>query len=611
MRPRTSLPRWLGLIPVLLLAAWLGARGLDASAIWIDEYWTIYNAGGAHYGPLSVGGILDRIAEEDIWHVPLYYLLMAGWGSLVGWSPAALRAFSWLVGLLSVALTYRLGRDLHSPRAGLAGAVTLGASAYYLYYFHELRSYTLNVLLAALVIWAYWRALNAREGAAWRWVALLFVAALLTVYTHYLAALALAALGIYHLAVAPKNRRWWAITGAALAAGALFLPWLGVTLRAWAEASSPENVALRDWGPGALELNALLLTIYGNGALALPLLFGWFAVRARPTPPAVRFGGFLLIAWLALAFVLNSLIALFVVLRYLLPLFPVLALLAGIGIASVHRRWYAPALVAWALAGAVASLDGGLARSTLDTRLLSPPWHTVARGLEARAMPGDHLVLLLPEQTWYVWQDWTSGFHFHALQTRQNVTLSLVESYPHLTDRDYRQAARGILAPRVWVGRDPARPPTAWYRFRDLLPASYADCDAPLVVAGYRLDLYARRPDQPALMFDGRAGVALVERLHVADDTLSVVVGWSLGEGIEPRDYSAGLHLHDADDRLIAQIDGGLPVEPFTCSAHRFDLAGLPAGELALYAVIYDWRTGERLPVDATRDRLLLGRITR
>jgi hypothetical protein len=114
---------------ILLCVTALAARGLDADAILIDEYWSVYNAGGAHYGPLSPGQIFERIATEDIWHVPLYYLLIAAWGNVAGWSAFALRALSLLFGVVSVALVYRVGRDMHSPLVGLAAAVTLDFSA--------------------------------------------------------------------------------------------------------------------------------------------------------------------------------------------------------------------------------------------------------------------------------------------------------------------------------------------------------------------------------------------------------------------------------------------------------------------------------------------------
>jgi hypothetical protein len=604
------------MVLLLLFASWIGARGLNADPIWIDEYWSIYNAGGAHYGPLSPAEIFNRIATEDIWHVPLYYLLIGGWGSLVGWSHVALRALSLLFGLLSIAMAYRLGRDLHSPLAGLGAAVAVGASAYYLYYFHELRGYTLNVLLSEIVIWSYWRASRTYSRFA---LAMFFLSALAILYTHYLAALVLAALGLYHLLIAPKDRMWWQITGTAVLAGMLFLPWLGVTLRAWREASAPDNVALRDWGPGALALNPLLIYTFGNGALALPLIAGWFALRTPANDktmglsPLFRtvsgFAWFLLLALLLLALLFNLLIALFVVMRYLLPLWGVLALLVGIGVARMRPPYNRLFLIAWVIGGVWNSLSPPFMTSYIDTRLLShTPWHQIAPALDRRMQPGDTAAFLLPDDTWWVWQDWVHGFYLHDLQQR-GLTTKLVESYPQISDREYRRDARTLNPPHLWLGYHPEKPPLAWWTYTESLTDSYVLCPAPIILNGYRLDLYTRIPQQPDYSFDDQAGIALVEPIWLEGGILRAVFGIALDNEINPQAYSVGLHVVDESGTTVAQDDFALfqrdqPVA-YRCAASAIDVSALPTGEYALYALIYDWQTGARV---ATRegDRLLL-----
>ncbi|MBZ0290898.1 MAG: hypothetical protein K8I30_24950, partial [Anaerolineae bacterium] len=96
-------------IVLLLLAAWLGARGLNADALWYDEVWSLYYAGGAEIGPISPLESIQRVAEQ-LQHEknpPGYYVALNVWGGLVGWSEFAGRALSWLAGMLTVALTYR------------------------------------------------------------------------------------------------------------------------------------------------------------------------------------------------------------------------------------------------------------------------------------------------------------------------------------------------------------------------------------------------------------------------------------------------------------------------------------------------------------------------
>lgn len=605
---------------LLLLATWLGARGLNADSIWIDEYWSIYNAGGAHYGPLSPTEIFTRIATEDIWHVPLYYLLVAGWGNLVGWSHTTLRALSLLFGILSIAMAYRLGRDLHSPLAGLGAAVAVGASAYYLYYFHELRGYTLNVLLSEIVLWSYWQTIQRRSDKT---LLVFFLSTLAVLYTHYLAALVLVAVGSYHLLFARKDRVWWRVTGTAILAGILFLPWFSVTLRAWREASAPDNVALRDWGPSTLELNALLIYVFGNGTLALPFIAGWFAMPKQRVGKAFnvardrgedRFALFLLIALLLLAFTLNLLISLFVVLRYLLPVWGVLGLLVGIGVARMRESRRLPTLfmLVWVISGVWSSLNPNFITDYIDTRLLShTPWHQIASALNSRVEEEDTAAFLLPDETWWVWQDWVHGFYLHDLQERGLVT-QLVESYPQTLDRDYRRAARALNSSRLWLGYHTENPPLGWWTYSETLTENYALCPAPILLDNYQLDLYAQTPQNPVYQFEDQVGISLVESLRIENGMLQVTVEITIGAEIDPQAYSVGLHIMGTGESPLAQDDFGLlaPNTPiaYRCDFRQIDISELPSGEYTLYALVYEWQTNERLAVDnITSDRLPLG----
>src|SRR6186713_1922280 len=117
---------WLWVVPILLLTAILTARLLDSTAIWVDEYWTYRTGDGAYFGPATPHSIIDGIIVEDPWTVPAYFFLFNMWAGLVGWAPFAHRALSLLAGMLAVAWTYRLGRDVGGHRAGLGAALALG-----------------------------------------------------------------------------------------------------------------------------------------------------------------------------------------------------------------------------------------------------------------------------------------------------------------------------------------------------------------------------------------------------------------------------------------------------------------------------------------------------
>ena len=62
---------------------------IDATALWSDELYSVGKSFQA--SPAAVLGML----RQDT-HPPLYYLLLWGWGQLVGQSPISLRLLSWL-----------------------------------------------------------------------------------------------------------------------------------------------------------------------------------------------------------------------------------------------------------------------------------------------------------------------------------------------------------------------------------------------------------------------------------------------------------------------------------------------------------------------------------
>ncbi|NOG50301.1 MAG: hypothetical protein HND48_13400 [Chloroflexi bacterium] len=112
-------PRWMPVIGLLLLAAWLAARWLSYDLPFVDEWWSIFKSGGDIYGPLAPWEVWSRIVTVDPGGMGAgYYIALGGWQALVGSTPLAVRAYSLLMGVLAVAVTYRMGARWFSP--GLA-----------------------------------------------------------------------------------------------------------------------------------------------------------------------------------------------------------------------------------------------------------------------------------------------------------------------------------------------------------------------------------------------------------------------------------------------------------------------------------------------------------
>ncbi len=635
------------LVALLLLTAALGARGLNADAIWYDEWWSIYAAGGGPYGVDSLGGLLARSAEGQPWMPPLHALVLAGWGALTGWTPAGMRALSWLAGLLSAACAYRLGAavareadDLDPRLVGFGTAAAVGGSAFVVYYLHEIRVYALHLLLAVLAIWSYWQALRPRRSR-WALVGLtLSWAGLL--YSHFFGALLLGALGLYHLVAAPRGvgisksgrdspaaegekadgqkpapvgmRHWWVTSAAMLASGVLFLPWVIVALSAGPAEVDPVLRANALTPGGIVER---LLFMFSNGGLGLLVILLVMSGMGWPA----RAVWFWLAALVGAAAAGNVLIPVISELRYLLAAWPLLALLVGLGAARLSRRGAAPALIwgAWLAAGVWGSLNAtpllvAFQSPTSDTTnnsyanaFRALPWPYLREALAARAQAGDVVAVHRPDAVWAV--SGVFDFYTHDLPLRR----TLLESLPGRDqDGEYLRGATAFLeaaeAARVWLAVDQTLPATFRLEtFRAALSAAgYADCGAVFALPNMGLSLYARPAAEPLTVFGEGIAVWLAEPPRREGGMLRLTALWSVGAEVPPETYSVGWHLSGADGALLAQSDVGLPGAGTTCMPVTLDA---PAGAAALRLVVYNWASGERLRTSAGEDGVMVGAV--
>ncbi len=230
------------------------------------------------HGPL--GGVI-HFAAIDV-HPPLYYLLLFCWQKIplgIDWVAQA-RLISVLFALLgTVALDGLWGRRFEErTRLTLLALWTL--SPCLLLYARMCRSYSLQMLLAIVAAALLWRV---AAQPTWRRAALLSLALLAAMYTHYVAGIALVAtvnLMLFY------RRRWpsaLAIDGA-IAIG--YLPWI------WRLTASLES-----WGS-----NARNYTLSGSRVLEVPVKFVYWSmsfVLGEAVPDAVLVLGALLLPLVA------------------------------------------------------------------------------------------------------------------------------------------------------------------------------------------------------------------------------------------------------------------------------------------------------------------------
>ena len=599
---------------VLLMATLLAAPMLNADLLFVDEYWSLRNAGGEPFGPLDAAGIWDRTANLDPGGMGvLYHWLLALWYSFVGATPFSLRAFSLLLGLLAIAWTYRLGADFFSRRVGFFAAVIMASSAFFIDYMHEARAYTLVALLSILLIWLYQklafpgigRALRADLGLGLAFVLVLTALA----YTHYVALAMGAVVGLLHLLFAlrmgfPRARRWWLLLLAMLCAGLLFLPWLGVTLEVVQRGSGDGN-RINQSMDSILTIETLLHA-FSNANIALLLLLGFFALgwRTRQALSLWIWAGLALL----LVLIINALIPFMVHLRYLMLIWPALALITALGMERLSRRGLpvAALLSVWVLLGVYHSLTPNFIADMFG-QIYRAPYAGISAGLdrlEELGEDGDAVLFHIVQPGFEPFNYFVLGY----LMDHRPFTYDQIERMNQSfagSDNEYLQDVAAVLGDTrfVWTLILPELPTTQRSNVVDyVLRSQYAECQTLLDQPDMLMTRYARalEPGPDAPQYDaGRLQLIRLAEPKQAGDQLDIVLGWAAEADFPIGTYSVSLIVEDEAGQIVLQQDQALPDQrPFACMGAQLDIAGLPAGDYALYAIVYAWQTGESMPSD-------------
>ena len=307
---------------VLLIAFLARMIHLQSRALWYDEAFAVL------YAALSparmVYGTVTPVAgagAADV-HPLLYYFLLHGWMGLVGRSPLAVRFLSVGLGVITVALLWRLAAWCFGRRTGMAVGLLAAVCPFHVAYSQEARMYGLLGLAAVTAAWGLLRALECGSAGVWerrgvggrrrvQWWALYIVGAALTLYAHNLGAFVLLALNV----LVVIRRRWYrclpALALADLAALALFSPWLlgvlpgqiGFVGRGyWLAPPGAEEVVRAVMLPVLTFYEPAPVWLLGLGLFTSVLLLALLALRAWQTRS--RAGWFLLLCWVPILLLL-------------------------------------------------------------------------------------------------------------------------------------------------------------------------------------------------------------------------------------------------------------------------------------------------------------------
>ena len=580
---------------ILLLASAVGANGLNADIIWGDELASVVHM-GAFNPPHTPQQVIQSIHENSPDHVPLYYLLGSGWSRLVGWSQFAMRYLSLLAGIMMLAWFYRFTVDSVDKRTALVAAFLMANNAFAIFYFHELRGYTLLLLLIVVHLWLYLRLIRPIRHSLLLWVC--FVAsATAMLYAHVLGLIMLAGIGLSHLIVERRSRGAAAILiGWAVGLG-LLLPYLSSMLSAaltWGESERAIS---------ATHLSGPLITLLANGlgVLLIPLTLNLaYQLRRRNHPLISRLmllstllGAILvLLSWMFDLIALNRM-------RYFFVLWIPCMILISYSLTVLTRS--ISMIVILTVIWAVAGYHFGRSGLILEYATLSyiqtwefPPLQDYVYLLQGKVRPSDFVVgfsesLTLNEnRSNYDWS--ISDYYFDA-------QLGIDGVFLHTNLRRYRleQDVQAILMahPQILLAHDPSEIPLNYARTLATVQEQLLSCDVlvdepTLVIRRYVHPVIGCNHEAVSIKYDN--GIKVVDRAVQFDadaELINVLTWWDVPNEASLDEYNISLQIITSKGQNIWQIDRHLYDNIVPWSVIELSTDELPAGDYRLMLILY------------------------
>ncbi len=598
---------WVVLALLVVFAVLLG--GAAARNMRPDEVHSFEATGHSLIGAVNT-------AAADV-HAPAYFVAFHLWQQAVGDSEIASRVFSLLLGMLALAVTFRLGREwLDGWLAGVAALLALGLSTYFVRYSLEIRPYPLLILAGAgsMLLYGRWLARRTWRSAIWYGLSVALV-----MYTHYLGAFLILLQAGHWLATRRRD-----LPQAALAWGGalvLWLPWFPVFVRQLQHEGTFVTDSLL---PGVGKAGSTLpttpasvgafLSLLTNGlpliiALLLTAGLWWGIRRAAPSRPR-RVG--LIALWAlgipALTFAINLGVPIYEP-RYIAYIVPGMALLIAASLQVLPGR-------AQRVTGGALLLLGLLTVGSAPVPGAAIREHT--RALEAAFQPGDIVLTRgLPDTG-------IARYHFTHYAPTAAAALYAEDGG---TAGTYLQPWEGTDAdlPRcVWFGTSNWNDQAVQARFAAL------EADRPQLMTagapdGFLFQRLCLPPEEPPRVFGGEEPGADAlrflgaDRIRLTEDALEVALWWEV-DAPPAADLTFGVYLLDGGGALAAQQDGPLidywsgdevPLTALEPGRYYIDRRviplppGLPPGEYTLALAVYHLADSVRLPVADAPDDLL------
>lgn len=587
---------------ILLLASAIGAMGLNADVIWGDELSSLAHI-GAFNPPHSPQQVLQSIRASAPDHVPLFYLLGAAWSRFVGWSQLALRYLPFLAGVAMLAWFYRYARDVVDRRTALIATFLMANNAFAVFYFHELRGYTLLLLLIVIHLWLYWRILRkSRQSLLIGMAFALSSAAML--YTHVLGLVVLVALGASHLLL----ERWSSKTGALLLAWlaglGLFLPYLHTML------SSAMTWGATKQATSATQLGEPLLALLANGlgVLLMPLAFNLaYQMRRNYQPVILRLLllSIILVAILVLVSWILDLIALSRM-RYFLVLWVPCIIFIAYSLTTLTTSNGILIIVAalWALAGHHVGQSGLIQEYSTVGKITwqYPPLHNYVQFLHGKVRSNDFLLGFTETLTI---NENRSNYDWGISDYYLDAQLGIDGAFLHKNLKQYRldEDVRSILKarPLVLLAHDPSNVPLNYAGTLLVVQDLFAPCDLLVDEPTLLIRRYAHAVmgcDHEAAPIEYDNGIRVVDRaVRFAPDAegIEALIWWDVPDEAMLDEYNISLQIISSAGKNVRQTDHHLYNHIVPWSVIDMSTKELPADDYKFVLILYRRDSGSKV----------------
>ncbi len=615
------------MVAVLLLAAVLRIHDLNAQGMWGDEGWSIWLARGDTVRDLTMTMVHDH-------HGPVYSVLLRAWDLVAGNSVLALRYITVLFSIASIALIYRLGREMLHPAAGVGAALAFTLMDKHVVLTQEVRDYPI-IFFAMIVIalfYVRWRR-DPGHGSGFGFV----LASVFGLYLHYYCYMLNIAILLHALITLRDRSRWKHFVALNALVALAFVPWLPVVVHQFVNTPVDSEV-LNIHG---MPLNRHTIDYLSTESLGKPvalygllLLAGLIAPFLRRLPGVManvprprRIAAALLAGlWLGVPLLITvGLHSRYPLLtdRNISVIMPAIALLVGFSF-LVFERYGALFLV-------VLVLTNNLL--TTSSYFDKPPWREMAADVAPFVLAGEPVLLDVEGEHATAW------YHFSLeLPVDIDQIVNLLPEEAEGTDvaislYDLRKRYRGEFIPHLqamvsetsglWLAYwgDEAKKHDVF----DVLAGAGFVRTAALQYEHHGNPIYAYRYDRATTLEDtiARFGDSITLRRAAWPESVSagedvpILLWWSAAD-TPPVDYSVSVFLLDEAGVLRAQHDsypanGRAPTSAWTPGGIVFDAHtltdDLAPGTYTVGVKLYTWWDGVILPAADGGDYASVGTL--